>query len=232
MAPREGRLCFPSRRRHASLQGDWSSDVCSSDLARTDRPGSRDRVSRRRAGLAALDGALITAAVVSVGLITGAFTGPVKGYDGWGHLTKVVLILRDFPAIDWNYDWYSGSPFFLGGYPPLFYLAASGLAWMGLDHMVTMNALIGLSYLAMALRLYALAPIVTGSRAAGLVAAGVLLATPAAWTPYGQAGLYTRRFGMGFTSIAFVLLVLYLRRPSTARDLWCLLAGWGGPRSH
>src|SRR5256885_10970750 len=25
-------VVFPSRRRHASLQGDWSSDVCSSDL--------------------------------------------------------------------------------------------------------------------------------------------------------------------------------------------------------
>src|SRR5256885_13225122 len=26
-------LCFSSRRRHTILQGDWSSDVCSSDLA-------------------------------------------------------------------------------------------------------------------------------------------------------------------------------------------------------
>lgn len=189
-------------------------------------------MSRRRAGLAALDGALITAAVVSVGLITGAFTGPVKGYDGWGHLTKVVLILRDFPAIDWNYDWYSGSPFFLGGYPPLFYLAASGLAWVGVDHMVVMNVLIGLSYVAMTLSLYALARIVTDSRIAGLVAAGVLLATPAVWTPYVQAGLYTRVFGMAFVSIAFALMALYLRRPSTARYLWCLLAVWGALNSH
>src|ERR1039457_2957415 len=30
-----GRLCFfSSRRRHTRLQGDWSSDVCSSDLCR------------------------------------------------------------------------------------------------------------------------------------------------------------------------------------------------------
>src|SRR2546426_4137249 len=27
---------FSSRRRHTRLQGDWSSDVCSSDLIRTD----------------------------------------------------------------------------------------------------------------------------------------------------------------------------------------------------
>src|SRR5688500_20400043 len=25
-------MCFSSRRRHTRLQGDWSSDVCSSDL--------------------------------------------------------------------------------------------------------------------------------------------------------------------------------------------------------
>src|SRR6266446_9628564 len=31
----EGSICFffSSRRRHTRLQGDWSSDVCSSDLA-------------------------------------------------------------------------------------------------------------------------------------------------------------------------------------------------------
>src|SRR2546426_1909204 len=30
-------LFFSSRRRHTRLQGDWSSDVCSSDLIRTDK---------------------------------------------------------------------------------------------------------------------------------------------------------------------------------------------------
>src|SRR3989454_12258670 len=33
---------FSSRRRHTRLQGDWSSDVCSSDLARR-RPGATER---------------------------------------------------------------------------------------------------------------------------------------------------------------------------------------------
>jgi hypothetical protein len=189
-------------------------------------------VNQPRARLAALDGVLLTGAVACLGLLTGAFTGAVKGYDGWGHLTKVVLILRDFPSVDWNSDWYSGSPFFLGGYPPLFYLAASGLARVGVDQMLAMNLLIALSYLAMTLSLYALTQIVTGSRLAGIVASGVLLATPAVWTPYVQAGLYTRVFGMGFTSVAFVLVVVYLRRPSAARYLWCLLAVWGALNSH
>src|SRR6266446_1499111 len=34
---------FSSRRRHTSLQGDWSSDVCSSDLGRTHPPGTLER---------------------------------------------------------------------------------------------------------------------------------------------------------------------------------------------
>src|SRR5256885_8715647 len=34
---------FSSRRRHTRLQGDWSSDVCSSDLKR-DRGADRDRL--------------------------------------------------------------------------------------------------------------------------------------------------------------------------------------------
>src|SRR2546426_3064401 len=33
---------FSSRRRHTRLQGDWSSDVCSSDLDRWWRPGGHD----------------------------------------------------------------------------------------------------------------------------------------------------------------------------------------------
>src|SRR5256885_13017725 len=43
---------FSSRRRHTRLQGDWSSDVCSSDLQRADRavPGGLVRRSSRSHG--------------------------------------------------------------------------------------------------------------------------------------------------------------------------------------
>ncbi|HVS48449.1 MAG TPA: hypothetical protein VHJ99_06065 [Candidatus Dormibacteraeota bacterium] len=185
-----------------------------------------------RGWLAALDGLVLAVVVILFGVATGAFTGTVRGYDGWGHLTKVLLVLRDFPAVDWNYDWYSGSPFFLGGYPPLFYFAASALAGMGMDAMVAMNLLIALSYLAMTVSLYALVRIATGSRLAGIVASGLLIATPGVWTPFVQAGLYTRVFGMGFTSLAFLLASLYLRRPTAARYAICLAAVFGALNSH
>src|SRR5256885_8221882 len=41
---------FSSRRRHTRLQGDWSSDVCSSDLAENRGQRSEVRGRKREAG--------------------------------------------------------------------------------------------------------------------------------------------------------------------------------------
>src|SRR6266446_7560832 len=38
---------FSSRRRHTRLQGDWSSDVCSSDLMRPPDGATRPRIALR-----------------------------------------------------------------------------------------------------------------------------------------------------------------------------------------
>src|SRR5260370_27175451 len=101
----------------------------------------------------------------------------------------------------WNYDWYSGSPFFLGGYPPLFYLAASAVAWLGVNGAIAMNLLIALSYIAMTLSIYGLVRIATGSRLAGVVSSGLLLATPPIRNPVVHQRLYTRVFGIGFAAV-------------------------------
>src|SRR6266446_9260246 len=45
---------FSSRRRHTRLQGDWSSDVCSSDLV--DAFGAGGQTDRREQPLLTLDG--------------------------------------------------------------------------------------------------------------------------------------------------------------------------------
>ena len=185
-----------------------------------------------RGRLAAIDGLALAIAVIVFGVVTGAFTGTVKGYDGWGHLTKVVLVLKDFPAVDWNYDWYSGSPFFLGGYPPLFYFAAGALARVGLDAMIAMNVLMAMSYIAMTVSVFVLVRTVTGSRVAAFVASGLLLGTPAFWTPFIQSGMYTRVLGLGFTALAFLAAAVYLRRPNLLRYVACLVALWGALNSH
>src|SRR2546426_5550851 len=41
---------FSSRRRHTRLQGDWSSDVCSSDLDPADPENRRDHLAGGKAG--------------------------------------------------------------------------------------------------------------------------------------------------------------------------------------
>src|SRR5256885_8363930 len=47
---------FSSRRRHTRLQGDWSSDVCSSDLdSSSEAPARSAAPDEIRAALAALD---------------------------------------------------------------------------------------------------------------------------------------------------------------------------------
>ena len=174
----------------------------------------------------------MAAVVIGVGLVTGAFVGTVKGYDGWGHLTKVLLVVRDFPQIDWNPYWYSGSPFFLGGYPPLFYLTAAAEVKLGVDPMAAMNLLAAFSYVVAVLSLYGLVRIVTGSRLAGAGAAGLLIGSPAFWIPYVVAGLYTRVFGFAFASLAVLLATLFLRRPAMLSYLLFVAATWAALSSH
>src|SRR5256885_6881950 len=43
---------FSSRRRHTRLQGDWSSDVCSSDLAGQLREKLQERLAKLAGGVA------------------------------------------------------------------------------------------------------------------------------------------------------------------------------------
>src|SRR5258708_33805919 len=76
-----------------------------------------------------------------------------------------------------------------------------------------MNLLVALSYLAMTLSIYGLVRIATGSRPAAIVPSGLLLATPAIWTPFVQQGLYTRVFGIGFASVAVVAAPHFLPPP-------------------
>src|SRR5205807_7646161 len=76
---------FSSRRRHTRLQGDWSSDVCSSDLEGT-LLGVLDVTATLLGGLrlaagfgAALAGWFATGPVVRV-LYRGAFHRPAPGW--------------------------------------------------------------------------------------------------------------------------------------------------------
>src|SRR5256885_13233839 len=66
---------FSSRRRHTRLQGDWSSDVCSSDLATCYTPGPAAPVVNAGPDLSASTGDTVT--------VTAAFTDPGPNDAPW-----------------------------------------------------------------------------------------------------------------------------------------------------
>ncbi|TMC94319.1 MAG: hypothetical protein E6J05_17330 [Chloroflexi bacterium] len=68
--------------------------------------------------------ALISAATLAVGFANQAFVGFPKGYDAYGHMSKVKFLVDNFPDVDWNYEWYSGQFFSEGSFPPLFHYVA------------------------------------------------------------------------------------------------------------
>src|SRR5256885_15358217 len=76
---------FSSRRRHTRLQGDWSSDVCSSDLLMTVRERTREIGIRMATGARQRDilrqflteASLVTFVGGTVGLLAGLAVGVV-----------------------------------------------------------------------------------------------------------------------------------------------------------
>ena len=62
--------------------------------------------------------AAIIAADLVIGGRAGAFSGFPKGYDTYAHISKVSLILSQFPHVLWNWNWYTGAQNFVGGFPP------------------------------------------------------------------------------------------------------------------
>src|SRR2546426_3432093 len=78
MCPR-GRCFFSSRRRHTRLQGDWSSDVCSSDLlAGSAGPLSRNLVEAAADAVGVKADDLVAPLVEGVKVPAGA-----RGHAAW-----------------------------------------------------------------------------------------------------------------------------------------------------
>src|SRR5256885_14775836 len=95
---------FSSRRRHTRLQGDWSSDVCSSDLSNTAPASALQQASRigesksRRLfgkGLVASQVALSLVLVSSAGLFVGYLSHLRNLNLGFEH-NNLLLVTLDF----------------------------------------------------------------------------------------------------------------------------------------
>src|SRR5256885_9934334 len=76
---------FSSRRRHTRLQGDWSSDVCSSDLPKTTPPSGMTRTTGIAIGTG-ITPTSITTACLSLLAVPG------------GDSTRGITILATLPA--------------------------------------------------------------------------------------------------------------------------------------
>src|SRR5256885_17191873 len=86
---------FSSRRRHTRLQGDWSSDVCSSDLAGTCQVTAKTTVAGSyTSGASIASGALSGSGVSSGGNTYGATAAYVftAGAVGAPHYTPSVRV--------------------------------------------------------------------------------------------------------------------------------------------
>lgn len=151
---------------------------------------------------------------IAVGISNKAFVGFPKGYDAYGHMSKVKFLVDNFPNTDWNYEWYSGQFFSEGSFPPLFHLVAAVLVgWFGVPLGESLIVLAATSFVVIACSLYGLVRIASGSRLAGLIAASLLLATNAFWSYVLLGGLYPRIVGMAFVALAafFAILLFALR---------------------
>lgn len=173
----------------------------------------------RRAVPTVLDVTAIVAATLAIGWYSRAFRGTPKGYDAPGHLAKVHLLISQYPHVNWNAAWYSGSPSFAGSYPPGYHALVASLAevlHLSVGHSIL--AVAAISLLMIVLGLYGLVRAVTRSRLGALVAVALVLGGPTQWGQILQDGLYPRLLGMGFAAIALALAPGFARR-STPRRL-------------
>src|SRR5256885_14994979 len=85
---------FSSRRRHTRLQGDWSSDVCSSDLSLPERPTVHSAV---------LPAVTPDSATDFLGL--NADADGALGADGADGASMIVVLMEGSPGSDRNGQW-------------------------------------------------------------------------------------------------------------------------------
>jgi hypothetical protein len=87
--------------------------------------------------------AVVAAVTLVVGVLNHSFPGFPKGYDAFGHMSKIKLLVDYFPNADWNHEWYAGMLFSEGSFPALFhYIGALLVVVLGIS---TATALVVIS---------------------------------------------------------------------------------------
>lgn len=176
-------------------------------------------------------------AIAAVTLVTGfanrSFLTFPKGYDAYGHMSKVRFLVDYFPNAGWNSEWYSGQFFSEGSFPPLFhYTAATLVGWFGMSIEAALVAIVAASFAAIACALYGLVRVATGNVFAGAIGALLLLSANAFWSYILLGGLYPRILGMAFLSLFAFFAVLHLKSDSVVAYVGAVLSLAGTLTSH
>jgi len=170
---------------------------------------------------------------IGVGVINKAFVGFPKGYDAYGHMSKVKFLVENFPNSDWNSEWYSGQFFSEGSFPPLFHdLAAILVAWFGVSLAQSLVLIAAASFVVIAVGLYGVVRVAGGSKLTALIPAMILLATSSFWSYVLVGGLYPRILAMAFVALFAFCTTLYLSRRSRLAYLAMVAALAGALSTH
>jgi len=165
-----------------------------------------------------LDLVVILGFMLAIGYAVGAFSGFPKGYDAFGHVSQIRILMRYFPHINWNHLWYSGLPVLQHSYPPLFYLLGAALAAiLPISIPSTILLLSALSHFVILACAYGVVRMFTGSRISGLFAAALTVSSPAFWSYIIEAGHYPRVLATMFLALAAYFASAYFKTSEARR---------------
>jgi hypothetical protein len=185
---------------------------------------SNKRFTKARGYLGTIvDLAAILLLLAVVGRFLSAFAGFPKGFDAFGHISQIRILMRYFPHINWNHLWYSGLPVLQHSYPPLFYLLGAALAAiLPISIPSTILLLSALSHFVILACAYGVVRMFTGSRLSGLFAAALTISSPAFWAYIIYDGHYPRVLATMFLALVAYLGLAYFKAPEArgARLYW------------
>ncbi len=185
---------------------------------------SKNRSTKARGHLSTIvELAAILLLLAVIGRFLSAFAGFPKGFDAFGHISQIRILMHYFPHINWNHLWYSGLPLLQHSYPPLFYLLGAGLAAiLPISIPSTILLLSALSHFVILACAYGIVRIFTGSRLSGLFAAALIISSPAFWAYIIYDGHYPRVLATMFLALAVYFASAYFKASEArgARLYW------------
>jgi hypothetical protein len=186
---------------------------------------------KRYKDLAALG--FVAALTLVVGLLNHSFIGFPKGYDAYGHMSKIKLLVDYFPSADWNHEWYAGMLYSEGSFPALFhYVGALLVAVFGVTTATALVTIAAASFVVIAWGLYGLVGAATGNRVAALVSVLILSSSAGYWAYIVEGGLYPRIIGMAFLALFGFFAIRYQRSGGRATYVATVLSLAAALSSH